>query len=84
MKQETISPNGTVPQGSPGYASYLLRLLWVEQDGRKTFQALLASFATKEQRTFADLESLMGYLQSQTPGQSVANPDAQGRGEKPV
>jgi hypothetical protein len=77
MKHETISPDGTVPQGSPGYASYLLRLLWVEQDGRKTFQALLAGFTTKEQRTFADLESLMAYLQSQTPGLGGANPDAQ-------
>jgi hypothetical protein len=84
MKQETISRHDTVTQGSPGYASYLLRLRWVERDGRKTCQAMLTSVATKEQHHFADLEGLVAYLQAQGPGQIVANPDAQGRGEKPV
>jgi hypothetical protein len=49
-------------EGSPRYASYLLRLRWVERDGRKTCQAMLISVATKEQRTFADLEDLFAYL----------------------
>jgi hypothetical protein len=34
--------------------SYLLRLRWVERDGRTTCQAMLTNVATKEQRTFAD------------------------------
>ena len=38
-------------EGSPRYASYLLRLRWVDRDGRKTCQAMLTSVATKEQRT---------------------------------
>jgi hypothetical protein len=84
MKQETISPDGTVSQGSPGYASYLLRLRWVERDGRKTCQAMLTSVATREQRHFADLEGLMAFLQAQAPGQSMANPAAQGREEEPM
>lgn len=65
------------PQGSPRYASYLLRLRWVERDGQQTCQPMLTSVATKEQRTFADLESLVAFLQSQTPGQGETNPDAQ-------
>ena len=42
------------PEGPPRYASYLLRMRWVERDGRKTCQAMLISVATKEQRYFAD------------------------------
>jgi hypothetical protein len=41
-------------QDSPRYASYLLRLRWVERDGRRICQAMLISVATEEQRTFAD------------------------------
>jgi hypothetical protein len=69
-------------EGSPRYASYLLRLRWVERDGRKTCQAMLTSVATKEQRTFADLESVVAFLRAQAPGQSVANPAAQNREEE--
>lgn len=70
------------PEGSPRYASYLLRLRWVERDGRKTCQAMLTSVATKEQRTFADLESVVDYLRAQALGQSVAKPAAQDREEE--
>jgi hypothetical protein len=69
-------------EGSPRYASYLLRLRWAERDGRKTCQAMLTSVATKEQRTFADLESVVDYLREQAPGESVANPAAQGKEEE--
>ena len=72
------------------YESYLLRLRyvvspsngWVEQDGRPTCQAILTSVATKEQRYFADLESLVAFLQAQAPGQSMASPGAQDRKEE--
>ena len=63
-------------EGSPRYASYLLRLRWVERDGRETCQAMLTSVATKEQRTFASLESVVDYLRAQAPGESVASPGA--------
>jgi hypothetical protein len=69
-------------EGSPGYASYLLRLRWVERDGRKTCQAMLTSVATKEQRTFADLESVVAFLRAQAPGESMANPAAHDREEE--
>jgi hypothetical protein len=62
------------PQGSPRYASYLLRLRWVERDGRKTCQAMLISVATKEQRTFADLERLVAYLREQAPEVAARQP----------
>jgi hypothetical protein len=45
---------------------------------------MLISVATKEQRYFADLESLVAFLQAQTPGQGMANPDAQSREEEPI
>jgi hypothetical protein len=45
---------------------------------------MLISVATKEQRTFADLERLLAFLQAQAPGKSVANPGAQGREEEPI
>jgi hypothetical protein len=71
-------------EGSPRYASYLLRLRWVERDGRKTCQAMLTSVATKEQRTFADLESVVDYLRAQAPGQSVAKSAAQDKEGVPM
>jgi hypothetical protein len=43
---------------------------------------MLISVATKEQRYFADLESLVAYLQAQAPGQGMAKPCAQGREEE--
>ena len=78
------------PKPPVRYESYLLRLRyvvspsngWVEQDGRPTCQAMLQSVTTKEQRYFADLESLVAFLQAQAPGQSMANPAAQGREEE--
>jgi hypothetical protein len=36
----------------------------------------------KEVPDFTDLESLVAFLQGQSPGESVANPDAQGKEEE--
>jgi len=55
---------------------------WVEQDGRPTCQATLTSVATKGQCYFSGLEGLVAFLQAEAPGQSVANPAAQGREEE--
>jgi len=78
------------PKPPVHYESYLMRLRyvvspsngWVEQDGRPTCQAMLTSVATKEQSYFNGLEGLVAYLQAQAPGQSMANPAAQGREEE--
>ena len=70
------------PKPPVRYESYLMRLRWVEQDGRLTCQAMLTSVATKEQRYFNELESLVAFLQAQGQGQNKANLGAQGREEE--
>ena len=64
------------PKPPVRYESYLLRLRWEERDGAPVCQAMLQNVSSKEQRYFADLDSLAAYLQDQAPGQSMANPAA--------
>ena len=61
------------PQPPVRYESYLLRLRYVvspsngrgERDGEPVCQAMLQSVTTRDQRYFADLESLVEYLNPQ-------------------
>jgi hypothetical protein len=52
---------------SAQYASYLLRLRWALRNDRPVCQAMLTSVTSKEQRYFADLESMVTYLAAQGP-----------------
>lgn len=47
------------------YASYLLRLRWSQQENEWVCQIMLTSVTTGEQYYFADLPSLLAYLQQQ-------------------
>jgi hypothetical protein len=47
------------------YASYLLRLRRVQNNDRPVWVASVQSTATGEQRSFADLEALVAFLQAQ-------------------
>ena len=47
----------------PQYASYLLRLRWTEDQDAFKCQAMLRSVASQEQHYFADLDSLVAFLQ---------------------
>jgi len=78
------------PKPPVRYESYLMRLRYVvspsngrgERDGEPVCQAMLTSVASKEQRYFNGLQGLVAFLQAQAPGQSMANPAAQGREEE--
>jgi hypothetical protein len=61
------------PKPAVRYESYLLRLRWDERDGEPVCQAMLQSVATKEQRYFNGLDSLVAFLQAQAPRESMAN-----------
>ncbi len=77
-----IATHGPQPEPPVRYESYLMRLRWEERDGVPVCQVMLQSVASKEQRYFADLESLVAFLQDQAPGQSMANPTKQTRRER--
>jgi len=62
------NPMDSEHQPAPRYESYVLRLRWVEWDGRPTCQAMLKSVRTEEERFFADLESLFAFLSIQAEG----------------
>lgn len=47
------------------YASYLLRLKYIRSSHRAAWAVSLQSTATGEQRSFADLEALIDYLQAE-------------------
>ncbi len=47
------------------YASYLLRLRLVQSDGQMVWVASIQSTATGKQRSFASIEALVRFLQSE-------------------
>ena len=61
------------PKPPVRYESYLMRLRWEKRDGEPVCQVMLQSVATKEQRYFADLESMVAYLKEQTQGEQQDN-----------
>lgn len=68
------------PKPAVRYESYLLRLRWDERDGAPVYQIMLQSVATKEQRYFADLGSLVSYLQDQVQRRAPGRPTATASG----
>jgi hypothetical protein len=59
----------------PDYHSYLLRLWRTSRDGNAIWHASLESAQTGEQRGFADLASLVAFLEQQTGSGSIPNED---------
>jgi hypothetical protein len=59
-----VKQQPAVPPSRSGtqYGSYLLRLRWFEQDGQRQCQYMLHNPRSGEQRFFADLDSLAGFL----------------------
>ena len=51
----------------PSYASYMLRLRWIQRDGEPVCQVMLMSVATKEQRFFTSLDEAVAHLRERRP-----------------
>jgi hypothetical protein len=61
------------PKPSVRYESYLLRLRREERDGELVCQVMLQSVDSEEQRYFANLESMVAYLEEQAQGEQQGN-----------
>ena len=55
-----------MPEEPQAYQSYLLRLWRISNQGKAVWRASLESAQTGERRTFADLASLVAFLEEQT------------------
>jgi len=60
-----------MPSPDHRYRSYLLRLWWVETDAARQCRVALESTLNGERWTFADLDAVMAFLNTQANSLSV-------------